>query len=81
MAVFQRGKTARRPDKSFTTTSVNYTYHFTATQHQTLASCLANNAVIALGLDSDCHFFNHGITCAMTLVPQRSPQAMEINER
>ncbi|MDQ3116585.1 MAG: hypothetical protein M3Q86_08270 [Verrucomicrobiota bacterium] len=51
----------RRPDKSFTTTSVNYTYHFTATQHQTLASCLANNGVIALGLDSDCHFFNHGI--------------------
>jgi len=49
---------------------VNYTYHFTATQHQTLASCLANNGVIALGLDSDCHFFNHGITCAMTLVPQ-----------
>ncbi|MEO8044903.1 MAG: hypothetical protein ABI674_08345 [Spartobacteria bacterium] len=56
-------------DKSFTTTGVNYTYNFTATQLQTLASYIANNGDLAFGLDPDCHFFNDGINFTMTLTP------------
>ncbi len=56
-------------DKSFTTTGVNYTYNFTASQLQTLASYIANNGDLALGLDPDCHFFNDGINFTMTLTP------------
>ncbi len=56
-------------DKSFTTTSVNYTYTLTGTQLQTLASYIANNGDIAIGLDPDCHFFNDGVKFSMTLTP------------
>ncbi len=56
-------------DKSFTTTSVNYTYNFTASQLQTLASYIATNGDLAFGLDPDCHFFNDGIKFTMTLTP------------
>ncbi|HEY3664175.1 MAG TPA: hypothetical protein VGL24_13560 [Chthoniobacterales bacterium] len=56
-------------DKSFTTTGVNYTYNFTASQLQTLASYIANNSDLAFGLDPDCHFFNDGINFTMTLTP------------
>ncbi len=56
-------------DKSFTTTGVNYTYNFTASQLQTLALYIANNGDLSFGLDPDCHFFNDGINFTMTLAP------------
>ena len=56
-------------DKSFTTTGVNYTYNFTSSQLLTLASYIAKNGDLALGLDPDCHFFNDGIKFTMTLTP------------
>ncbi|MEO6507398.1 MAG: hypothetical protein ABIO87_06400 [Chthoniobacterales bacterium] len=45
-------------DPSFTTTGVNYSINFTATQLQTLSAYIANGGDLAFGLDPDCHFFN-----------------------
>ena len=56
-------------DPSFTTTGVNYTLNFTASQLQTLSAYIANGKDIAFGIDPDCHFFNDGITFTMTLTP------------
>jgi hypothetical protein len=56
-------------DPSFTTTGVNYTLNFTASQLQTLSAYIANGKDIAFGLDPDCHFFNDGVTFTMTLTP------------
>jgi hypothetical protein len=56
-------------DPTFTTTGVNYTFNFSASQLQTLAAYIANGSDIAFGLDPDCHFFNDGITFTMTLTP------------
>ncbi len=54
---------------TFTTTGVNYTLNFTASQLQALTSYIANGNDIAFGLDPDCHFFNDGIKFTMTLTP------------
>lgn len=56
-------------DPTFTTTGVNYTFNFSASQLQTLASYIANNGDLAFGLDPDCHFFNDGVNFTMTLTP------------
>lgn len=56
-------------DPTFTTTGVNYTINFTASQLQTLSAYIANGQDIAFGIDPDCHFFNDGITFTMTLTP------------
>lgn len=54
-------------DKSFTTTSVNYTYNFTASSSRPWPRNIATNGDLAFGLDPDCHFFNDGVKFTMTL--------------
>ncbi|CAN5380699.1 hypothetical protein BH20VER3_BH20VER3_17720 [soil metagenome] len=56
-------------DPTFTTTGVNYTINFTASQLQTLSAYIANGNDLAFGLDPDCHFFNDGIKFTMSLTP------------
>ena len=56
-------------DPSFTTTPVNYTLNFNASQLATLSAYIANGKDIAWGLDPDCHFFNDGITFCVYLTP------------
>ncbi|MEO7165885.1 MAG: hypothetical protein ABI016_02495 [Chthoniobacterales bacterium] len=56
-------------DPTFTTTGVNYTLNFSASQLQTLSAYIGNGNDIAFGLDPDCHFFNDGINFSMSLTP------------
>ena len=56
-------------DPQFTTTGVNYTLNFNASQLQTLSAYIGNGNDIAFGLDPDCHFFNDGIKFSMNLSP------------
>lgn len=56
-------------DPSFTTTGVNYSINFTATQLQTLSAYIANGGDLAFGFDPDCHFFNDGVKFTMNLSP------------
>jgi hypothetical protein len=55
--------------KSFTTTPTTYTYTFTATQLAALTTYISNGDDVAFGFDPECHFFNDGITFAMTFTP------------
>lgn len=55
--------------KSFTTTPTTYTFTFNAAQLATLSAYINNGHDVAFGFDPDCHFFNDGITFAMTLTP------------
>lgn len=54
---------------TFTTTGVNYTLNFNASQLQALSTYIANGNDIAFGLDPDCHFFNDGVKFTMNLTP------------
>ncbi len=54
--------------KSFTTTPTTYTYTFTASQLTTLMNYIGNGKNVALGFDSECHFFNDGITFSINYV-------------
>ena len=56
-------------DPTFTTTGVNYTLNFNASQLQTLNAYIAAGNDIAFGIDPDCHFFNDGINFTMSLTP------------
>jgi hypothetical protein len=48
-----------------------YTYSFTAAQLQTFSTYFLNDGIFALGLDSDCHFWNNGIQ--LTVTTQSAP--------
>jgi hypothetical protein len=52
---------------SFTMTPVTFTYTFTASQLTALRAYIANGHNIAFGFDPDCHFYNNGVTFAMTV--------------
>jgi hypothetical protein len=52
--------------RSFTMTPTTFTYNFTAAQLIALQGYIAHGGNIAFGLDPDCHFFNNGVTFAMT---------------
>jgi hypothetical protein len=52
----------------------DYTYTFTAGQLQTLAAYISNGGDVALGLDSDCHFFNSGILFDIEMSPTAVPE-------
>ncbi len=54
---------------TFTTTGVNYTLNFNASQLQALNAYITNGNDIAFGLDPDCHFFNDGVKFTMNLTP------------
>jgi hypothetical protein len=55
--------------QSFTTTPRDFVYTFTAAQLQILSAYFLNGGDIAFGIDPDCHFWNNGITFAMTTCP------------
>jgi hypothetical protein len=54
---------------SFTTTPTTFTYTFTAAQLTALMNYINNGHDVAFGFDSECHFFNDGITFTMNVVP------------
>jgi hypothetical protein len=54
---------------SFTTTPTTFTYTFTAAQLTLLMNYINNGHDVAFGFDSECHFFNDGITFTMNVVP------------
>ena len=58
--------------QSFTTTAINYTFDFSQSQLNTLATYITNDGKIALGFDPDCHFFNNGVLfeLASSTVPE-----------
>jgi hypothetical protein len=64
--------------RSFSTTVQTYTFTFSAAQLQLLAQFLANGNNVAFGLDSDCHFWNNGITFTITTGPQAVPEPMTL---
>ena len=61
--------------KSFTMTPTTFTYTFTPAQLAALQSYITNGKNIAFGLDPDCHFFNNGVTFAMS-VPDAGSTAL-----
>ncbi len=64
--------------RSFTTTATTYVFTFTSAQLQLLSQFIANGNSIAFGLDSDCHFWNNGITFAYTTNPAAVPEPMTL---
>jgi hypothetical protein len=60
-------------DKSFGTTPIDYTYSFTNAQVKALTTYIKNGKNIAIGFDSDCHFFNDGIKLKITTVKIPEP--------
>ncbi len=65
-------------DRSFNTTATTYTFTFTSAQLQMLAQFLANGQNLAFGFDSDCHFWNNGITFTITTSPSGVPEPMTL---
>jgi hypothetical protein len=59
--------------RSFTTTPINYTFTFTATELAILQGYIQNGQNIAFGFDPDCHYFNDGIT--FTFITQAVPES------
>jgi len=53
-------------------------YTFTAIQLATLSSYFLNDNTIAFGLDPDCHFYNDGISLAVTTAPIPEPATMTL---
>jgi hypothetical protein len=53
-------------DRSFGTSAQTYVYTFTADEIAYLNSFILNGRNFALGLDSDCHYFNDGIKLTLT---------------
>ncbi len=51
---------------SDTTNPFSYTYTFSSAQLTTLNSYIANGLDFAIGFDPDCHFYNTGISLALT---------------
>jgi hypothetical protein len=64
--------------QSFTTTAVTYTFTFTSAQLQLLSQFIANGNNLAFGFDSDCHFWNNGITFNITTGPTATPEPMTL---
>lgn len=64
--------------RSFTTTATTYVFTFTSAQLQALSQYLANGNNLAFGFDSDCHFWNNGITFAYTTGPAAVPEPMTL---
>jgi hypothetical protein len=62
--------------QSFTTTGADFTYNFLPSDLTALQSYINNGHDIAFGLDSDCHFFNNGITFTMNVVPVPEPAGL-----
>lgn len=60
--------------QSFTTTSGDFVYTFTAEQLQILSAYFLNGSDIAFGFDPDCHFWNNGITFSFTTAPNAVPE-------
>ena len=64
--------------QSFTTTSGDFVYTFTADQLKILSAYFLNGSDIAFGLDPDCHFWNNGITLSLTTTPAAVPEPATI---
>lgn len=64
--------------RSFTTTASTYVFTFTSAQLQVLSQYLANGNSLAFGFDSDCHFWNNGITFSYTTTPSAVPEPMTL---
>lgn len=64
--------------RSFTTTAVTYTFTFTSAQLQLLSQYIANGNNLAFGFDSDCHFWNNGISFNFTTGPTATPEPMTL---
>jgi PEP-CTERM motif len=64
--------------RSFTTTASTYVFTFTSAQLQALSQYLANGNNLAFGFDSDCHFWNNGITFSYTTGPSAVPEPMTL---
>ena len=60
--------------QSFTTTSTNFVYTFTADQLKILSAYFLNGGDIAFGFDPDCHFWNDGIVFTFTTAPNPVPE-------
>jgi hypothetical protein len=60
--------------QEFNTTSTNYVLNLTNAQLSLLASYIANGSDFAFGFDSDCHFWNNGITFTFTTAPTATPE-------
>ena len=60
--------------RSFTTTSTNFVYTFTADQLQVLSAYFLNGGDMAFGFDPDCHFWNDGIAFSFTTAPTATPE-------
>jgi hypothetical protein len=53
-------------DDTGTNPPENFTYEFTDTQVSLLSSHLANDGLVGIGFDPDCHYSNDGITFGFT---------------
>ena len=54
-------------------TPTDWSYSFTSAQIASLASFIATGNNFALGFDSDCHFFNDGVTFSFTTTTPGAP--------
>jgi hypothetical protein len=59
---------------SFTTSAQTYTFNLTAAQLHVLAAYIANGSDFAFGFDSDCHFWNNGISFTIRTAPTATPE-------